>query len=335
MIYIILLILLILSALFSGLTIGYMSLDTHALRRKVKAGNKDVLEVYKLRKDGTQLLTTLLLGNVAINAVVSIILGEILGGVAAGFVATAVIFIACEIIPQAVMSRHALEFAARFAPLVRGLMWLFSPICYPIAWAINRFLGHELPHRISKKELISIIDEYESHLPESAIDRDEQRIARGSLMFSHRIVSDVMTPATVSIVLEVSQKLDTETITTLRSSGLSRFPVYEKERNNLIGILYWRDLVGVTIGTSVKNAFDPFIHFVKPDDTLDDVLNQFIHNRMHLFAVQDEFGNFMGVITLEDVIEEIVGTEIVDEEDKHPDLRRFARRIIQNKIAKN
>ena len=187
---------------------------------------------------------------------------------------------------------------------------------------------------MNKKELISVIDEYESHLPDSAIDSDEQRIARGSLMFSHRSVSDVMTPATVSILLDINQKLDTETISSLRQSGFSRFPVYEGDRNNLVGILYWRDLVGVTADSSVKNVYDPYIHFVSPEDKLDGVLNQFISNKVHLFAVRDEFGNFMGVITLEDIIEEIMGTEIVDEEDKHPDLRRFARRIIQNKMQK-
>lgn len=311
-----------------------MSLDTHSLRRKVKAGNKDALKVYEVRKDGTLLLTTLLLGNVAINAVVSIILGELLGGVLAGFIATAVIFITCEVIPQAAMSRNALRVGAQFSGLVKVIIWILYPICGPIAWALNKFLGHELKTDLSKKELISMIDEYEAHLPDSAIDTDEQRIARGSLMYSHKTVADVMTPSTVVISVEPNQMLDEVQIETLKNTGFSRFPVYEGDKNNIVGILYWRDLVGLKYDVSVKNVFDPFVHFVDPEDKLDAVLNQFIQKRMHLFAVRDEFGTFVGVITLEDVLEEIIGTEIVGEDDKHPDLRRVARNIADKKLKK-
>jgi metal transporter CNNM len=330
----ILIALLALSAIFSGLTLGLMSLDTHSLRRKMKAGNRDALKVYEVRKDGNLLLTTLLLGNVAINAVVSIILGDIFGGVVAGFIATAVIFIACEVVPQAAMSRNALHLGAKFAGLVRLIIWILYPICGPIAWALNTFLGHELKAQVSKKELISMIDEYEAHLPDSAIDTDEQRIARGSLMFSHKTVADVMTPSTVSILVESSQILDEATVTYLKQTGFSRFPVYEKEKDNLIGILYWRDLVGVSFGKLVKEVYDPYIYFVEPEDKLDSVLNQFIQRHMHLFAVRDEFGAFLGVISLEDVLEEIIGTEIVGEDDKHPDLRRVARSIAEKKTQK-
>jgi metal transporter CNNM len=334
MIVILLFVLLAFSALFSGLTIGLMGLDIYALRRKVKSGSKDALKVYEVRKDGTLLLTTLLLGNVAINAVVSIILGQVLGGVLAGFVATAVIFIACEIIPQAVMSRHALRIGAQFAGVVRFFIFILYPLCGPIAWVLNRFLGNELHHHLSKKELISMIDEYEGHLPESAIDSDEQRIARGSLMYSHKTVTDVMTPHTVTIVVEVLQVLDEVTIKALKESGFSRFPVYEKDKNNIIGILYWRDLVGVALGTPVKDVYDKYVNFVEPEDKLDAVLNEFIQKRVHLFVVRNEFGGLEGVISLEDVLEEIVGTEIIDEEDHHPDMRRVARSIVAGKEKK-
>jgi metal transporter CNNM len=254
--------------------------------------------------------------------------------VVAGFIATAVIFIACEVVPQAAMSRNALHLGAKFAGLVRLIIWILYPICGPIAWALNTFLGHELKAQVSKKELISMIDEYEAHLPDSAIDTDEQRIARGSLMFSHKTVADVMTPSTVSILVESSQILDEATVTYLKQTGFSRFPVYEKEKDNLIGILYWRDLVGVSFGKLVKEVYDPYIYFVEPEDKLDSVLNQFIQRHMHLFAVRDEFGAFLGVISLEDVLEEIIGTEIVGEDDKHPDLRRVARSIAEKKTQK-
>ena len=334
MVIIILFILLAFSALFSGLTVGLMGLDIYSLRRKIKSGNKDALKVYEIRKDGTLLLTTLLLGNVAVNAIISIILGNHLNGVLAAFVATGIIFIICEILPQAVMSRYGMKFGVRFAWIVKIAIFLFYPICKPISWALNKFLGHEKQSYMNRKELVNMLDEYEGHLPESAIDSDEQRIARGSLMFSHKTVADVMTPNTVALLLESSQVLDEAFFQTLKQSGFSRFPVYENDKNNIIGILYIKDLIGVLPGVKVKDIYDPYIHTVHPENKLDLVLNQFIQKRMHLFIVSDEFGGFEGVISLEDVLEQILDTEIVDEDDKHPDLRSVAKSIIAKKSKK-
>jgi metal transporter CNNM len=147
------------AALFSSLTIGLMSLDLSTLKRKIEHGDKDAEKVYRIRKNGMLLLTTLLLGNAAASSFFAILLGDMLHGVVAGMLSTILLFIFGEILPQAAVSRHALKFGAQTAPLIRFIMWFASPICYPIAWCLNKLLGEEGPTRYTKRDILSIIED--------------------------------------------------------------------------------------------------------------------------------------------------------------------------------
>lgn len=319
------------SALFAGLTLGLMGLDLSTLRRKMEHGDKDAARVYKIRENGMFLLTTLLLGNAAASAFFSILVGDLLNGFWAGVVATGALFIVGEILPQAVVSRFALKFGAQTAPFVQVIMWIFSPICYPISWILNKILGKEIPTSYTKRDLISIIED-DNASPTSEVDKDEKRIARGAFSFSHRKVEHVMTPNTVVKIVHTEDVIDSKLLAELKDSGYSRLPVATNDPNQFVGILYLKDLLGVEIPTKVIDIMDNTIHFVHPDDPLDIVLDQFIKTKMHLFVVLDEFGGFEGVITVEDIIEEIIGTEIMDEDDTVPDLRQEA--ISKRKIKK-
>jgi metal transporter CNNM len=318
-------ILTIVSGLFAGLTIGLMSLDLFDLKQKAKDGDIRAIKVLSIRHDANLLLATLLLGNNAVNAAISIILADIIpGGVLAGFVATGITFIFGEILPQSIISRFALSFGAGMSPVVRVLIYLFYPICKPISWGLNKLLGTELQSPYSKKELISVMDEYANH-PDAGIDADEQRIVKGSLSFSHKIVRDVMTPNTVVFTLTLTDILDEELVHELRDAGFSRFPVStEDDTNNIVGILFLRSLVGMTGTPTVRDMYTPGVITVNDTELLDIVLNKAIDTKSHMMIVQDEFGGFEGVITIEDIIEEIVGREIVDEDDPAPDMRKVA-----------
>jgi metal transporter CNNM len=312
------------SALFAGLTLGLMGLDLSTLRRKMEHGDKDAALVYKIRENGMFLLTTLLLGNAAASAFFSILVGDLIHGFWAGVVATSALFIIGEILPQAAVSRFALSFGARTAPLVRFIMIIFSPICYPISWLLNKILGKEMPTSYTKRDLLSIIGSDDA-APSSEVDQDERRIAHGAFSFSHRQVEHVMTPNTVVKIVHRGDTIDTAYLAELKDSGYSRLPVGTEDPNQFVGILYLKDLIGITPPVKVSDVMDNTIHFVHTKDPLDTVLDQFIKTKMHLFVVLDEFGGFEGVITVEDVIEEIIGTEIMDEDDVTPDLREEAK----------
>ncbi len=306
-----------LSAFFSGLNLGLFTYDTQTLKRRAELGDKNAKKIYPLRAKGNQLLTTLLLGNVTVNTILAIFLGTIFDSVIAGFIATAIIFIFGEITPQAVFSRHALVFGGFAAPLVRIALFVFYPVAFPIAYILDRVLGDELPRMYSKSELMHIISEHEDS-EHSPIDADEERILHGALKFSHRRVSEVMTPLHVVAMFDCDQKLTQSFFEEVANLGYSRYPVYQKKRANIIGILYTKDLLVENENIAIKDteeAFDRRFMKVKNNNLLDEVLTRMLKQKRHLAIVYDTDEEAVGVITLEDIIEEIIQYEIQDEDD--------------------
>lgn len=312
--YAIVLLLLALSALFSGLTLGLMSLDVHALRRKMALGDDAAARIYEVRRRGNELLTALLLGNVTVNAILAIFLGDMTTGVAAAFIATALIFVFGEIIPQAAMTRHAMRVGAVAAPFVRGLLMVTSPITYPAGKMLDWVLGEELPDVYSKHELMEIIAEHEDS-EHSPLDSDEERILHGALSFSNKPVHEVMTPSEYVFAYEADQVLDRDFRKTLLETGRSRFPIYRRNKNNIVGILYAKDLLLEPLDETAIEACDRSFLLVRPNETLDTIMSYMLKRKLHLGVVMDHDDTFLGVIALEDILEEVLQTEIRDEDD--------------------
>jgi metal transporter CNNM len=318
MAYLISLVLVLLSGLFSGLTLGLLSLDTQTLKRRAKHGDPEAKAIYPVRRRGNLLLTTLLLGNVAVNTTLSIFLGTIASGIMAGIMATTLIVLFGEIIPQAVISRYALWFGAKTLWFTKLAIFIAYPIARPIAMVLDYFLGNELPTTYSNKELMDIISEHENS-EHSSIDQDEERIMHGALQFSHMRVKEVMSPAESVVMFDMNQRLSPEFYAEVNRSGYSRIPVFSGNRNNVVGILYVKDLLIEQDGISLhetKEAFDGEFLQIRGTDLLDVVLGKMLKRRQHLAIVKNRNNQFLGVITLEDVIEEIIQQEIEDEDDE-------------------
>lgn len=306
-----------LSALFSGLTLGLLSLDTQTLKRRAELGDKNAARIYPFRQKGNQLLTTLLLGNVAVNTVLSVYLGSIASGVVAAVVATSLIFLFGEIIPQAFFSRHALRYGAKAIPFVNLVMLITWPIAYPIGRILDWLLGHEIPTIYSKHELMQIISEHEDS-EYSPIDADEERIVHGALRFSHMKVREVMTPLEEVVMFDEHQRLTHDFFELVTDEGYSRYPVFSGNRTNVVGILYTRDLLTEDDNIAIKDtdeAFDREFLKVKTGTFLDSVLTRMLKQKQHLAIVYNQKDLCVGVISLEDIIEEIIQVEIEDEAD--------------------
>ena len=144
--YLIVTVLVLLSGAFSGLTLGFFSLNLTSLERKMNLGDRQAAKVYPIRKRGNLLLCTLLLGNVAVNSALSIFLGEIATGLVAGIIATSLIVVFGEIIPQAVFSRFALKLGANTVWLVRTFIFLMFPIAYPLSWMLLSSVVFSVTH---------------------------------------------------------------------------------------------------------------------------------------------------------------------------------------------
>ena len=326
--------LILLSGCFSGLTLGFFSLNLTSLERKMKLGNKQAKKIYPIRKNGNLLLCTLLLGNVAVNSAMAIFLGNIATGLVAGIISTGLIVVFGEIIPQAVFARHALQLGANSVWLVRIFIFVMYPIAFPLAWTLNKFLGDELATIWNKKEIEEII-KYHEDAEESEIDADEERILLGALSFSERTAEMISTPRPVVYMLAKETVIDEHLIQVIKEKGFSRIPIYTPGAvNNIEGVLLVRDLLGIDLkaGKKVEEFTRPDLLFIKEKMRLDDLLNNFLTNKKHLACLYDEFGVFLGVVTLEDVIEEILKAEIIDEADIAQDLRALAAKKIKKDL---
>ncbi|MDO8642062.1 MAG: CNNM domain-containing protein [Candidatus Woesearchaeota archaeon] len=318
---VIVIVLVVVSGLFSGLLLGLMSLSLDMLRRKVALNNPAAVRIYPLRKKSNQLLCTLILGNVAVNTTIALVLGSLTSGFIAGVIATSLIVVFGEILPQAFFAKHGLVYGAKAAGLVELLMVLFYPITKPIALLLDKLVGGNLPTIYSRKEFHLLLRQQRTRaekLGKSDIAHHEFDLLERGLVLSEKRVKDIMTPFNTASVINRNAVLDKKVIGMFRERGYSRVPVFDPVRRTIVGLLYAKDLFHISPGDKVKVTVETMmrktVQYISPDDRLDRVLELFKKKHTHLFIVRNHRGKITGILSLEDVLEEIVG-EIIDEYD--------------------
>lgn len=173
---------------------------------------------------------------------------------------------------------------------------------------------------ISKAELQNIVER-----SSAVLSSDELLRFQASLALDTRKVEDVMTPISVVEVAEVSDTLGPLVLDDLHKTGHSRFPVVEGDIHHIVGVLYLRDIINLKSAKStVKDAMDSRVFYIHEAQTLEHALNGFLRTHHHLFAVVNDYRETVGILTLEDVLETLLGKKIVDEFDKYEDLRAVA-----------
>ena len=319
-----------LSGLFSGLNLGLMALDPTELKIVMNCGNSNeqryAKQIQPIRKHGNYLLCTLLLGNVLVNTSFTVLLDGIIGdGIAAVLGSTAGIVIFGEIIPQSLCSRHGLAVGARTVWITRFFMLITFPISFPISAILNWILGNEIGTVYNRKQLQEMLKVQAEF---NDLEGDEMNIISGVLNYKSKTVDEVMTKLEDCYLLDLSSVLDFRTIASVMQSGHSRIPVYDGERHNIVGLLLVKDLALIDADdcTPLRTVIKFYNHQVQKvfDDVhLDAMLEEFKKGHSHLAVVQrvnnegsgDPFYEAIGIVTLEDILEEIIQSEIVDETD--------------------
>lgn len=324
--FIVLLILLLFSALISGSEVAFFSLNPTEKDILNSSETKAHQSVNKLLASPKKLLATILISNNFINVAIIILSTHTINNVfnfssipgwlnliiqVAGI--TFVILLFGEVIPKVYATKHALNLAKTMAKPITLLKSFFKPISSLLIYSTGI-----IDKKIKKKGLDVSVEEL-SHaldltkdIPE---DKDEHRILKGIVKFGETSVKQVM-KARVDVVSIEKETSFNDVITIILECGHSRIPVYEESFDKIVGLLYIKDLL-----PHIKEADNygwnslmrkPF--FVPENKKLDDLLKEFQHMKIHLAIVVDEYGGTSGIITLEDVLEEIVG-EISDEFD--------------------
>ena len=306
------------SAVCSGLNIALMALDPRDLRRKAKLGDKAAKRILPLRTKTHLTLSAILLTNVAAVSATSLVLESVFYGLVAGILATLLTVIFGEIFPQAYFLRHALLFCARLAPLLRLMIFITYPIAKPLQLLLDKLFKDQGARLQSRHELGLMITE---HLgaEESELDEDEVEIIRGALQLSEKRVRDITTPMKHVYWLEPQTVIDGDKIDEIKAHGRSRIPVFNHEKTICYGLLLVKQLVDIDFDDNPPRVSDLPLHPAKTVGSmtaLDTMFRKFIGAHTHLMPVERDDA-FIGVVTIEDLIEEIIGQEIEDETDSH------------------
>jgi metal transporter CNNM len=294
-----------------------MSLDLAELERKAKLGNKHARRVLPLRKNSHLTLAGILLTNVGAVSATSLVMEHELNGIIAGLLSTLLIVIFGEIFPQAFFTRNSLVFSGRLASVMRLMVILTYPVSKPLQLLLDRLFGDEKRSLQSRHELGIMISE---HLgtAESELDEDEVEIIRGALQLSEKRVRDIMTPMSKVHWLTPDTIIDETKIAEIMSTGKSRIPVFNRRHTTCFGILLVKDLVNIDFDEMQPRVDDLSLYpaqTVGSMTALDTMFRKFIASGTHLIPVEKD-DVIVGVVTIEDLIEEIVGHEIEDETDR-------------------
>lgn len=330
-----------LSGLFSGLNLGLMALDKNELQVIMKCGSADekryARAIEPVRRRGNYLLCSILFSNTLVNSTISVFLEDLSDGVIAIMTSTILIVLFGEILPQAFCSRHGLAVGARTIGMTYLCMLLTWPLSYPVSCCLDWALGDEIGHAYDRERLMEFIQVTRDI---NNLEADEVNIISGALKIKRIKISEVMTRIEDVYMLDETAVLDFDTIQAIVEKGYSRIPVHEAgNRRNIVAVLFAKDLALVDPDdkTPVQTMISFYNHprmFVYEDTTLDTALNEFKTGKSHMAIVQrliddgdrDPYYEIIGVVTLEDVIEEIMQMEINDETDTLTDNRRKRRR---------
>ncbi|KAI5746882.1 hypothetical protein M8J77_008550 [Diaphorina citri] len=335
------------SFIFSALNLGLMSLSVYELQMLIISGTpeeqKYAKKILPIRKKGNYLLCSILLCLTLVNAIFTTVLDTITTSVVGVTITTITLVLLGEIIPQAVGSRHALAMGAKTIYLSRLAMILTFPLSYPLGKLLDWILGEEVGSIKTRENLKAFV---EATSQQVALKKDEVKIISGALELSRKRVEHIMTVLADCYMLDINTTLNFDVIAEIVRTGYSRVPVYEHKRSNVVYVLFTKDLAVIDPDDNIplRNVitFIPQeIYSVPVGTTLDVLLKNFktgIKGHMAFVQQTDEYNKSkprtVGLVTLEDVIEEIIQAEINDESDMYED-NRSARKRTHRKLMQD
>lgn len=306
------------SALCSGLNVAIVALSIEDVERKAKVGNKDAKRVLQLKRNSHLTLASILFTNVGAVTATSLTLDTVFGGLIAGVVSTFVLVIFGEILPQAILSKKALKTCSRFSPMMRLMIFVTYPVSKPVQLFLDKvFTSHSSSELHTRDELGLIISE---HIKDSRseLDESEVEIIQGALLLSEKRVRDIMTPIKSVYWLNHTDIIDAKRIDEIKAENYSRIPILNKDHTLCEGLLLMKDLVDIDFDSRSYRVDELTLRstrLVGAMTALDTLFRKFINARTHLMPVERD-DKIVGIVTIEDLIEEIIGHEIEDETDE-------------------
>ncbi|MCQ1538036.1 HlyC/CorC family transporter [Methanocalculus taiwanensis] len=318
---------LFLSGFFSGSEVALIAITRAKVRTLFAEGTKSAMALAQLKENTDHLLITILIGNNVVNvsaaAIATAIAIDYFGDAGVG-IATGIVVILMLVIGEIGPKTYASKRVDTFALFVARPILFLEQILFPILWIYDRIrrvsMTDEdllLQHGVTEEEIKEWIDVGE----ESGVIEENERVMLHSVFrFGDTIAREVMTPRPDVVMIEDSTSLD-EALDIFHETGFSRLPVYHRDVENIIGILNVKDVFRA-IHSGVPDVLIPDmihdVYFVPESKKIDDLLKELQFKQSHLAIILDEYGVFSGVVSIEDILEELVG-DILDEFDIEED----------------
>ena len=322
----------LLTAFFSSSEVALISITRAKVRTLVNEGRPGSDAVAALKESPEHLLITILIGNTVVTtasasiatAVAIQMFGDMGVGIATGFVVI-MLLVFGEIGPKIYAARASDSFALTIAPLILFLSRIFTPVIWFVERISPRFgIGKEIAEpSLTEEEIKEWIDVGKE---DGTIEQAEQDMLYSVLEFADTTAREIMTPRVDVIAMEDTVSFE-EAIRIFNEAGFSRIPVYHDQIDNITGILNVKDVFSAMVShrkdSSIKEVmYDPM--FVPETKKIDDLLKELQVHRVQMAIVIDEYSSFVGIATVEDILEELVG-DIMDEYDKEePDIQNIS-----------
>lgn len=314
-------VLVIFSAYFSATETAFTSVNRIRIKNLANDGDRKAKDVLELTEKFDSMLSTILVGNnivnIAMSAIATVLFMElypVYGATIATAVITVIVLIFGEISPKSLAKENPEKFAMFSAPFLRFFMVLLAPVNWIFGWwkkLLAKLFNADGVNPITEDELLTIVEEAET---EGSIDTDQSELIQNAIEFNDLEAWDVLTPRVDIKAIEIDETQD-EIAELFLSTGFSRLPVYEDDLDNIVGVLNQKDFHNYIRGTDtpVSEYVKPVI-FVAGSMKISQLLKRLQTVKTHIAIIVDEYGGTSGLVTMEDIIEELVG-EIYDEHD--------------------
>ena len=315
-------IMIIFSAYFSATETAFSSINKTRLKTMAEKGDKKAKQAYKLSEKYDKLISTILVGNNIVNIAASSVgtvlfmqLCESNGATISTIVITIAVLIFGEITPKSIAKDSPENFSMFSAPFIRILMVILTPVNFLFSqWKklVSKLFGIQDSPKMSQEELLMLVEEVQQ---EGSIDTDEGDLIKNAIEFTDRKAEDILTHR-VDIEAVPVEATKSEIAELFTQTQFSRLLVYNETIDNIVGVIHLKDFYDA--GGVIKGDINTIITspvYIQKSEKISDILKILQTNKSHMAVVIDEYGGTLGIVTMEDILEELVG-EIWDEHDE-------------------
>ena len=330
------------SAFFSSTETAYSSVSKVRLKNYADNGNKKAKKAYYISKHYDKALSTILVGNNIVNIAASSLgtllfvsfLGDASGTLVSTVVLTVVVLIFGEVMPKNIAKENSESFCMSSATVLLVLMFIFTPITY-LLLQINK-LVKKIADKSNKKEPTVTEDELkyivESIEEEGVLEEQESELVQSALEFDEKTAYEILTPRVDMVAIDIDDDPD-KIKKIILEERYSRIPVFKNNIDNIVGVIHTRDYLEIMLeekNPDISKLIQP-AYYIYRSKKLSSILADFKHKRLHIAVVTDDYGGTLGIVTMEDLLEQLVG-DIWDEDEEV--LNKF-KKLDENKYELN